>query len=81
MRSILEKLFCNWQQCANYRYERTRETNSTSLEPKPYKAYAVLCCRHSSGPVAQLGARFHGMEEVESSNLSRSTNLATLRLA
>ena len=25
------------------------------------------------GPVAQLGARFHGMEEVESSNLSRST--------
>ena len=26
-----------------------------------------------SGPVAQLGARFHGMEEVESSNLSRST--------
>jgi uncharacterized protein len=24
--------------------------------------------------VAQLGARFHGMEEVESSNLSRSTN-------
>ena len=28
-----------------------------------------------SGPVAQLGARFHGMEEVESSNLSRSTKL------
>jgi hypothetical protein len=25
--------------------------------------------------VAQLGARFHGMEEVESSNLSRSTKL------
>jgi hypothetical protein len=25
------------------------------------------------GPVAQLGARFHGMEEVESSNLTRST--------
>ena len=23
--------------------------------------------------MAQLGARFHGMEEVESSNLSRST--------
>ena len=31
-----------------------------------------------SGPVAQLGARFHGMEEVESSNLSRSTNLSGL---
>ena len=26
------------------------------------------------GPVAQLGARFHGMEEVEGSNPSRSTN-------
>ena len=26
-----------------------------------------------SGPVAQLGARFHGMEEVVSSNLTRST--------
>jgi hypothetical protein len=25
------------------------------------------------GPVAQLGARFHGMEEVVSSNLTRST--------
>ena len=28
-----------------------------------------------SGPVAQLGARFHGMEEVVSSNLTRSTKL------
>ncbi len=28
------------------------------------------------GPVAQLGARFHGMEEVVSSNLTRSTNLS-----
>ena len=27
-----------------------------------------------NGPVAQLGARFHGMEEVVSSNLTRSTN-------
>ena len=26
-----------------------------------------------NGPVAQLGARFHGMEEVEGSNPSRST--------
>src|SRR6185369_13392457 len=26
-----------------------------------------------SGPVGQLGARFHGMEEVVSSNLTRST--------
>ena len=27
------------------------------------------------GPVAQLGARFHGMEEVIGSNPIRSTNL------
>jgi hypothetical protein len=27
------------------------------------------------GPVAQLGARFHGMEEVKGSNPFRSTNL------
>ena len=26
-----------------------------------------------AGPVAQLGARFHGMEEVDGSNPSRST--------
>ena len=31
----------------------------------------ILVC----GPVAQLGARFHGMEEVVSSNLTRSTKL------
>lgn len=38
---------------------------------------SVICWREIPptyrGPVAQLGARFHGMEEVESSNLSRST--------
>ena len=28
-----------------------------------------------SGPVAQLGARFHGMEEVAGSIPARSTNL------
>jgi hypothetical protein len=28
------------------------------------------------GPVAQLGARFHGMEEVVSSNLTRSTSFS-----
>ena len=27
-----------------------------------------------NGPVAQLGARFHGMEEVVGSNPTRSTN-------
>src|SRR3954451_8711455 len=29
--------------------------------------------RRKDGPVAQLGARFHGMEEVDGSNPSRST--------
>lgn len=29
--------------------------------------------KKARGPVAQLGARFHGMEEVEGSNPSRST--------
>lgn len=29
----------------------------------------------SHGPVAQLGARFHGMEKVEGSNPSRSTKM------
>ena len=29
--------------------------------------------KSSRGPVAQLGARFHGMEEVDGSNPSRST--------
>ena len=28
---------------------------------------------HQDGPVAQLGARFHGMEEVVGSNPTRST--------
>ena len=31
------------------------------------------------GPVAQLGARFHGMEEVKGSNPFRSTNLTPAR--
>ena len=31
-----------------------------------------------SGPVAQLGARFHGMEEVDGSNPSRSTKPSKL---
>ena len=36
--------------------------------------YHLLCYSEvKRGPVAQLGARFHGMEEVVSSNLTRST--------
>src|SRR3954466_12486325 len=34
---------------------------------------ALSCNSPERGPVAQLGARFHGMEEVVSSNLTRST--------
>jgi hypothetical protein len=42
----------------------------------------VRCCfrnpskslKSKLGPVAQLGARFHGMEEVVGSNPTRSTN-------
>ena len=34
----------------------------------------ILKTSRAFGPVAQLGARFHGMEEVVSSNLTRSTN-------
>src|SRR5690348_8420944 len=36
-----------------------------------------LLCLPLSGPVAQLGARFHGMEEVVGSIPTRSTNLST----
>ncbi len=37
------------------------------------KGSVMMVSFFSSGPVAQLGARFHGMEEVVSSNLTRST--------
>jgi hypothetical protein len=33
-----------------------------------------------SGPVAQLGARFHGMEEVVGSIPTRSTNFILLKI-
>jgi putative endonuclease len=33
---------------------------------------------YPSGPVAQLGARFHGMEEVVGSNPTRSTKLRSM---
>ena len=36
----------------------------------------VMLARADCGPVAQLGARLHGMEEVEGSNPSRSTTIA-----
>ena len=42
--------------------------------PEVMSEYVILEL-HSlpCGPVAQLGARFHGMEEVDGSNPSRST--------
>ena len=39
----------------------------------PRGRYGIVKDTHACGPVAQLGARFHGMEEVVSSNLTRST--------
>ena len=44
---------------------------ATSLDPDGQPS----ACRLSNrGPVAQLGARFHGMEEVAGSIPARSTN-------
>ena len=39
----------------------------------PVGAVVILESFVASGPVAQLGARFHGMEEVVGSNPTRST--------
>src|SRR4051812_42789362 len=36
-------------------------------------SFMLVWIEISRGPVAQLGARFHGMEEVDGSNPSRST--------
>src|SRR6185437_4295375 len=43
-------------------------TNQTILNDNGYIEYIPAC-----GPVAQLGARFHGMEEVVGSIPTRST--------
>ena len=39
--------------------------------------YAPKSAAKTFGPLAQLGERLHGMEEVESSSLLRSTKLIT----
>ncbi len=44
----------------------------SSLDPRRVGLRIVVFTR---GPVAQLGARFHGMEEVVGSIPTRSTNL------
>ena len=43
-----------------------------------YARIEVLLFLPTSGPVAQLGARFHGMEEVVGSIPTRSTNSLTV---
>jgi hypothetical protein len=42
-----------------------------------FDAAAQLSENENSGPVAQLGARFHGMEEVVGSIPTRSTKFST----
>ena len=46
-----------------------RAPNAAAEQPGAYVILETSC-----GPVAQLGARFHGMEEVKGSNPFRSTN-------
>jgi hypothetical protein len=46
------------------------------MKPKgEYRREITLESLLHCGPVAQLGARFHGMEEVVGSNPTRSTNI------
>ena len=40
--------------------------------------YAPKSAAKTFGPLAQLGERLHGMEEVESSSLLRSTKLIAI---
>ena len=46
---------------------------NASRELMPGDAVVILQLSTARGPVAQLGARFHGMEEVVGSNPTRST--------
>src|SRR5712692_4247544 len=48
--------------------------NRPRLIPIHREQVIMVSTFRKSGPVAQLGARFHGMEEVDGSNPSRSTN-------
>ena len=54
------------------RHQRGRESSRTELTER--KMSARIGKSPESGPVAQLGARFHGMEEVIGSIPIRSTN-------
>ncbi len=55
------------------------ETGSR-LSGVPQGWWGILSERFRRGPVAQLGARFHGMEEVKGSNPFRSTKILMARL-
>ena len=48
-------------------------TTNVTCRLKRRDAVVILQMSNTCGPVAQLGARFHGMEEVVGSNPTRST--------
>ncbi len=61
---------------------QNRLTGQFESHPEVVSGYAILELHNLlCGPVAQLGARFHGMEEVDGSNPSRSTNIQRTSVA
>jgi hypothetical protein len=64
---------CLWKEigeCARVDYPRNVGENELSSSLDPELSGFIT----NRGPVAQLGARFHGMEEVVGSIPTRSTN-------
>ena len=55
--------------------EAPRKLQEGGIDGSPFAGENKNCPVVKSGPVAQLGARFHGMEEVVGSIPTRSTNL------
>ncbi len=53
--------------------EKALRANFTFVFVRGMRESVIMTMFCFSGPVAQLGARFHGMEEVDGSNPSRST--------
>src|SRR6185437_4551601 len=68
---ILISTFFAMSGCS-FDYPRLLGENETRRNCSSFLAFCIL-----SGPVAQLGARFHGMEEVVGSIPTRSTILST----
>src|ERR1035437_8349013 len=61
--------------CAIFGYGPVDLERLLEASPSRVRVFSIgglPVCR-KRGPVAQLGARFHGMEEVDGSNPSRST--------